>query len=520
MLKVAKIFQNSMILQREKPVRVWGISAAGETVTVRIQEKMASGDADANGNWIVELEPLEASESETLVIQNKDECLELQDVAIGEVWLAGGQSNMEFQMRYEKQIHMGNIPKNNARIRFYDVAEVCFEGQKEAFDYSAQEVWRKAEAKDLDYFSAVGYYFASCLEKELNVPIGIVGCNWGGTCAHAWMKTETVETVGKPWMDDYREKIKGIDWEQYWKRQLKNPINNRGNLFDPFSEFVISQTPTYEECKAFFKDVLHIDADNGPDCSVLTPQQVPGCLYEHMLKTVAPFGIRGFLWYQGESDDVDGCQGLYKDMLTGLIGDWRKLWKDGGLPFLLVQLPGFGYWMWERPHHYEIIRQCQQIVGETVEQTYVASISDAGEESDIHPKNKMVVGHRLALLAQNYVYGKKVPCEAPRFKNIFRNGRQIEIVFDYTYEGLQIGSEEAVLMGVSEQKCDAVAALKIYALNEEIEYDAYICGDKVAITLREDVEESLRVEFAYGSWYLVNLYNSAGLPAMPFMARC
>ena len=158
-MKAAEIFQSGMVLQREKPVIIWGIADAGDEITVSIQGKKGSGTADEQGKWKVELPALKASENERMVVASKCEVISYTDVAIGEVWIAGGQSNMEFYMRYEKHLKEEKAICKNRRIRFYDVPEIAFEGQKEAFDYSRMGIWRTADVEDIEYFSAVGYYF-------------------------------------------------------------------------------------------------------------------------------------------------------------------------------------------------------------------------------------------------------------------------------------------------------------------------------------------------------------------------
>lgn len=195
------------------------------------------------------------------------------------------------------------------------------------------------------------------------------------------------------------------------------------------------KTPSEEELKDFFGNMPE-NIEKFLD--MLQPQAIPGSLYEHMVKQAAPYSVRGVLWYQGESDDVPGRNKLYKDMLAGLISDWRILWGDETISFLIVQLPGFEKWMMNATkNQYSIIRSCQQYVTDTVKNTYLCSISDLGEEMDIHPKNKKDVGNRLALLARGHVYG-------------------------------------------------------------------------------EALEEQVNIQFAQTSWYIVNLYNQAGIPAIPF----
>lgn len=507
MLQTGAIFQSGMILQREKPVHVWGTAEPGEAVTVEIQGISAQGTADRHGAWSVTLKALAASEAEVMRISTQKESVYCEDVAVGEVWLAGGQSNMEFHMRYEKHKEEALKHCENPRIRFFDVPEVCYDGQLKDFDYSRMGIWRKATPEDLDYFSAVGYYFQKEIEHILDVPVGIIGCNWGGTTASVWMNPQTVEKVGAPWMRLYEQKCVGLDMEEYWEQQRNNPMNNRGDFFsDPFSEAVMPRTLSEEELQQMFAGM----PDHWEEMMVdmLMPQTIPGCLYEHMLKTVSPYAIRGFLWYQGESDDdIPGMNVLYKDMLTGLIGDWRALWQEE-LPFLLVQLPGFDKWLLNtQENHYPVIRKCQEEVANTVKGTHLCSISDAGEERDIHPKNKKVVGERLALLARHYVYGEELLCDAPAAKHIVKDGARITVTFANVGKELHISGKE-------------LTALKVMTEKEELAFSIRIEGDRMIIVLEKDTTEKVKVAFARTSWYLVNLYNEAGIPAIPFEFVC
>ena len=509
MLQTAKIFQNGMMLQREKEICIWGKSEPGVTVCVKIQGQTGNGVANQNGEWKVMIPALKASDNEVLDISTETAKLQYTDIAVGEVWVAGGQSNMEFWMRYEKHKEdaMKEMPKN--RLRFYDVPEVCYDGQIEEFDYTSQAVWRKATRKDLEYFSAVGYYFQKSIEEAQNVPVAIIGCNWGGTVSRAWMNPETVKRVGPAWMEEYEHQIAKLDMDEYWKKQHHNPMNNRGNMLaDEFTEFVLPKTRSAEEVQAFFAQVENSETLQ-EYLSVMMPQSIPGSLYEHMVKTIAPYGIRGFLWYQGESDDdTPGMNVYYKNMLSGLISDWRTLWKDDTLPFMIVQLPGFGTWMDnDRPNEYPIIRQCQQETADTVENAHLCSISDAGEQLDIHPKNKKVVGERLALLARKYVYGENILADAPRMESVTREKNVVTITWTNAGDGIKV-------------KGEAIDCLYVFAGEEEKAYTFTTESNKMILTVEQAGEEPLKVKFAKTSWYLVNVYNSAGIPAIPFEVEC
>lgn len=506
MMQTAAIFQDGMVLQREKPVIVWGTHAPGEAITAEIQGQTAEAATDDSGRWMLTLPPLRVSEAEQLIIRSGDECIVYRNVAVGEVWIAGGQSNMEFFMRYEKHLAEALKDCQNSRIRFFDVPEVCYDGQISDFDYSRQNIWRYATAEDLEYFSAVGYYFEKAIHEDLGVPVGIIGCNWGGTTACAWMNPDTVKKCGLPWITDYEKRTSAMDMDAYWKEQSGNPMNDRGNLFaDPFSEFFMPQTRTEEEIGQFFSQM---PGDSNDYFEMLQPQEIPGSLYEHMLKTIAPYTIRGFLWYQGESDDVPGKNILYRDMLTGLIADWRELWDEATLPFLVVQLPGFDKWLMDTENnHYPIIRECQEQVADTVQDVYLCSISDVGEEKDIHPKNKKTVGERLALLARGHVYKEEILCDAPRAVSAERREREITIAFDNADGGIQISGE-------------TVDALKLYASGKELSFDFRVENNTLVVTLPCDTAEKIFVAFARTPWFVVNLYNCAGIPAIPFEFVC
>ncbi len=501
MLQLAKIFQSSMVLQQQKAAVIWGTAKAQEEVTVKIQGKSARTYADIKGNWKIDLPMLEASCQETMVVKSQAESLVLEDIAVGEVWLAGGQSNMEFYFRYEKYAATTreNLPKPN--IRFYDVPEVCYTGQIEEFDYSNMSVWRKALPEEIDWFSVVGYYFAEALETSLRVPVGIIGCNWGGTTSSAWMSMESVKRVGKGWYLDYEKILAEKDMEAYWNKQHGNPMNDRGNpMDDPFTKLVLPKTITAEELAA---NMGNLSEDFDGDFTEVQPQSLPASLYEHMLKPLAPFALRGVIWYQGESDDVPGRQSLYQDMLTALIGDWRALWQEE-LPFLIVQLPGWEKWLDSVNHDYTAIRRCQEQTVKNVPQAYLCSVSDVGEQFDIHPKDKRTVGGRLALLARGHVYKESIVCDTPQAVSVEIGEKSIGLTFENAAGGLYVKGKE-------------LSAMQLFIDGQEKAFAYEIQNEKLTLYLDERIQGTVTVSFAQTEWYLVNLYNQAGLPAIPFL---
>lgn len=503
MVRVAEIFQSGMLLQQEKPVAVWGMADVNAKVTVSIQGRKTETTADNDGKWSLELPPLTAGVGEKMEIRSGSTDIQLIDIAVGEVFVAGGQSNMEFYMRYEKHIADEKPVCANPNLRFYDVPEIAFEGQREAFDYARMGIWRKASAEDVEYFSAVGYYFAKELEKDLNVPVGIIGCNWGGTNASAWMSAQSAERAAAPWVEHVRKKFKsqnydGMDLETYYAGEEKNPMNDRGNPFaNAFTEMMLPRTPSPDEIQEFFSG---LPEGEGPDPNKVDPKEIPGSLYEHMVKKIAPYTIRGFLFYQGESDDELGVfQDTYDKRLRAVMTDWRTLWKEQKLPFLIVQLPGWQEWLAIHAQNWQAIRLCQEKVTREDGQAYLCSISDAGEQLDIHPRNKKVVGERLALLARHYIFGEDILCDAPRFEHAIRDGKKIVLNFVNTGTGLSLAGEKVQALTVS-QNVESVC----------------VWEKQMEILLSQESWDKVKIEFAMTDWYLVNLYNSAGIPAIPF----
>lgn len=529
-LSLAPIFANDMVLQRKIPVSVWGTAEPNAFVEVRIQGQAASCAANADGNWRCELAPLTSSDAETLEVAAGDERIVLTDVAVGEVFIAGGQSNMEFWMRYDKEAEEYRPTCANPRIRFYDQPKCSYPGQTEDFDYSKVGMWRKATPEDLDYFSAVGYYMARGLEMVLDVPVGIVGCNYGGTTSAAWMTPEHARVVQPELAAAFDAKLQGLPYEELLAHGRVNAAkNDKGYAIWPaWNEFFLPQTPTMDEVKAFMEaeaqkasgpadvgglEIGGAQAGTGGKPQVhpgmMTPtKEAPGALFTYMVLPIAGFATRGVLWYQGESDDeIDGAQWRHEEALRTVIADWREAWQRPDLPFLVVQLPGFGDWMGMEPNDYVTIRACQQKVADEDEHVWLCSASDMGDKHDIHPKEKKPIGERLALLAMNHLLGMPVPADAPRCTSAERKGSFVILHFENAAGGMLLEGAE----------CNA---LEVLCGGEPVPFRAAARGDTLVIMLDGTHEGPLEVRFAWSNWFRTNLYNGAEIPALPFTVSC
>ena len=499
-VRPAMIFQDSMVLQRRKPIRVWGKSDGDRTVKVYFCGAESTAQSK-NGRWEAVLPPMEACENEELVIRSGEEEIRIEDVAVGEVWIAAGQSNMEFYLRYDAERKEAEADHG---IRIFDYPEVSYEGQLEEWDYSEFGFWRKCTEKDLDYFTAVGYYFARMIRKAYHIPVGIIGCSWGGTPACAWMSADYLKgTGGEIWLKEYTEQIQSIDMEEYERKFRSDPVNYRGKPFaNPFQEKMMYGM-TDEEFDAMMQSFA--DAGN----AVILPtgplsEKRPGGLYQTMVRRIAPYGNRGILWYQGETDDTH--PDVYGTVLKNLIRCWRDLWKEE-LPFLIVQLAPFEYWNKDGRDIFPTIREKQEEVSRDMPGVWMASVMDCGMRRDIHPKRKRPVGERLALLARGHVYGESLLCDPPECTGIHVEDRSVKLCFSNAGEGMQIRGGE---LSAAELTADGKRIL---------EYEAETYEDILEIKSGEICENSIvEIRFAMKDYCEVNLYNSAGLPAKPFFA--
>ncbi len=498
MLKTAMIFSDKMVLQREKDIPVWGEASPRALIMVELDGTRVETTADLNGKWRAVLPPHGAGVGYTLRVVSGDAEIAFQDVCVGEVWLAGGQSNMEYYLGFEKHIDEVLTGEMNPMIRFFDYPEVSYEGQLADYNYRNEGFWRGCTVEDLPYFSAVGYYFGENLQKSLGVPVGIIGCNWGGTPACAWMDTRyLMGTDGEVWVREYEDAVRDLDVAAYQKTFRANPGNDRTNqLHDPFGVQVMKIGLSRERQLELMKSMPEIPDPNGP-----WYERRPGGLYETMLKKVHPYALRGAIWYQGESDDAHPEE--YATVFSQMIRCWRDLWQEE-LPFLFVQLAPFRQWLACNGTAYPQVRASQERVSKTVPNTWMASIGDVGMEWDIHPKDKKPVGERLALLARGHVYGQDILCDAPELRSAEKVDDRIEICFSHG-EGLHIaGNVLHAMVGVDS------AGKEWELLHGEIKDGKLVLSDCAGV-------KALR--FARTDYYEVNLYNAAGIPAKPFEVK-
>lgn len=427
-MKTAPIFSNNMVLQREKPIRIFGVCKKNHqhSITAKIPELGVSAEAIISGEkWMAVLPPLKACKSCTVEISSGEEKIIYSNVAVGEVWLAGGQSNMEFELQNDKNGKEALQECEKENVRFYAVprCEMADENLKKAEEQSS---WQTASHNNSAKWSAVGYYFAKKLSRKLGVTVGIIGCNWGGTSASAWMKREYLAQDSRisNYIEDYDKAISGKTDEQM--------IAEYDEYVNYHSKWEKKVQQCYAENPAVkWDEILKICGENrypGP-MGIKNPMRPCG-LYETMISRTTPYTLAGFLYYQGESDDH--LPETYDTLLKALIENWRSDWLDDELPFLLVQLPMHKYESDPDFKNWPIIREAQMKVFKTVKNTGIAVCLDCGEFNNIHPTDKKEVGNRLYLQALSEVYNLADRTETlpPIFRNAVLENDRIRLFFD------------------------------------------------------------------------------------------
>ena len=400
MLKEFFIFKDHMVLQRGTAVSIWGRSDPYQKVTVRYQGQQESAISNKEGKWQVALAPLHVDYGSNMLIMTKNVSHLLKDVAVGDVWFAGGQSNMEFQMRFEDHYEREKRIENT-NIRFFDFPEITYAEQLKEKDYfSKNGFWRIDNKNNLAYFSAVAYYFAKQVERNIGIPIGIIGCNFGGTSILSWMsKRAILAGNGQKYLNKYQEEIRGLDIKKYFSNFKAESSNYRNDLFaDETSNYLLAGK-SIEEIKLLYRQKNSSmppwpTKEMGP-----ANENAPTVLYHSMIKPLINYKLKGFLWYQGENDSPQMPNEEYRDLFIALIEEYRKLWKNKKSPFYFVQLAPFKEWF-NLKWNFTNIRRQQQEVEDLVPNTGMAVITDCGMKDDIHPKNKELVGQRLANLAE------------------------------------------------------------------------------------------------------------------------
>ena len=380
-VKLPAIIGSNMVLQRGEKVPVWGWSEPGTEVQVQFDGKTTKATADNDGRWQVMLGPFTVGEPKTMVIEtNKGDKVQLDNILVGEVWICSGQSNMGWPMSATFNAEEEVAAANYSKLRLFKVQQAI--SQEPSKDCNGS--WTECSPQNVSNFSAVGYYFARKLHKDLDVPVGIIDSSWGGTIIETWMPIESIEP----------EIAKSVT--NWWKATFG-------------------------------------DKPNDPNC--------PATLYNGMIHPLIPYGIRGAIWYQGEGNRHVAAQ--YGRLFPAMIDAWRRLWNKPEMPFGFVQLAPYRYDTMNgevnngREQLLPEFWEMQSKTAQNIPAVGMAVITDVTNLTDIHPRKKEPVGDRLALWALATVYDKDLVYSGPIYKSMKIEGDKIRLSFDHVGSGLK-----------------------------------------------------------------------------------
>ena len=478
---VPDVIGSSMVLQQRQAVPVWGTADPGQTVTVTFGGQRKTAVAGGDGKWRVDLGKLNANFTpRTMTIAGKN-TIELKDILVGEVWLVAGQSNMQRLLRETDNGDAAQAAANHPNIRLFNVS------REVAFRHKTGKLgeWAACTPRSVAEFSAAGYYFGVELAKELNVPIGLINSSYGGSQAEAW--TPVAYLNASP---DLRP---AVERTKIWDEE-------RPRVKAAYAEAIKKWREDSDKARA-------AGARPSPSPSVpdaLRDYRVASSIYDGMIEPLIPVAIKGVAWYQGESNEARAEQ--YNLLLPTMIRAWRERWAQGNFPFGIIQLPNYRSVKSEpEDAPWSYIREAERRTAMTTTNTGLIVTIDIGVPNDIHPKNKLDVGRRMARWALKDVYGRKLS-NSPVLAKAEIAGSKIVLTFDDVGTGLKIkdgGELDEFAIAGADRKW-------IWA-------DAKIVGKNRVEVWSPKITDPKAVRYAFNSNPKhPNLTNDSGLPASPF----
>jgi sialate O-acetylesterase len=469
-LKLPALFSDNMVLQQGQPVPVWGWADDGEKITVTIGGHKATTIA-RDGKFCAVLHSLKAGGPEVLSVTAQGRVsgaagrtLRFSNVLVGEVWICSGQSNMEWPLNRSFESEVDVASATNSQIRLFKVPK----NRVECPTVLVDSRWETLSPESTASFSAVGYYFGRELQKARNVPVGLIGTYWGGTPAEAWTSRPALEVNER-----YKAEILGRQTE--WHKQMADFDKRKAEALKAGKEF--NDKPPFQ-----------------PWASEL---------YNGMIAPLLPYGIKGAIWYQGESNAGQAEQ--YRTLFPDMIRCWRRSWGEPDFTFLCVQLAPFKAIKTEPGESdWAELRDAQLLATKVLPRTGMAVITDVGDEKDIHPKKKAPVGARLALAARGIAYGEKIEYSGPIYRNMMIHGDKVTLWFDHLDHGLL--ANPGLLKGFAICGSD----------RKWVWARARIQDDNTIVASAPEVPNPVAVRYGWADYPTGNLWNKDGLPASPF----
>lgn len=515
-VELPALFSNGMVLQQGQEIPVWGWATAGTKATVSFGGASVTATTPASGKWMLRLPTMAtSSDGKSMIVNVGDESRTIDDVLVGEVWLCSGQSNMDFTL--------GGLSRKTRDPQHQPLADYVANEVKTASDPLLRQIavprtastsealtnfkgsWITCNPEKNSQFTGTGYFFARELRRELNIPIGLIKCPWGGTLVEPWIPPSGFQN--------------DPDMKAFYEEQHA-AVAERLAKWDPDKA-----KANFEERLTKWKaDVVKAKADKKrpprrprmpapPDQSRTTSS----ALFNAMIHPLIPYGVKGAIWYQGESNRRQHAR-EYSLYFTQLIRGWRDLWGQGAFPFYFCQLAQY-----QAPPETPVdedpwVHVCdQQRRTLALENTGMAVLNDIGEAKDIHPRNKMDAGKRLALWALAKDYARPLKAwSGPLYKEHRTEGSKIVVIFDHVGSGLMVGHKP--LMDPAKPAEEPLKRFQICGEDRQWKWaQAKITGTDTVEVRHDEIPAPVAVRYAWAANAEgANLYNREGLPASLF----
>ena len=516
-IKMPAVFNDGMVLQREAPVPVWGWGSDGAAVSVSYAGQKKTTTCK-DGKWMVKLDPLKASANPAeMTIKVGEETKSIKDILVGEVWLCGGQSNMDYTLqgltrtlREEQYKPLMDYIKNEIAtaedplLRHFKVRHTPSLLEEKT---DTVGTWVKSDKTNTKVFTATGYFFAKELRRELGVPVALLSCNWGGTRVEAWIP-----------MDIYQQ---SPEMEEYYK-SIIDPTKAKAATWDEVKAKANYQT----KLEKWKKDVEKAKAEKKKPprrprmaTNPARSPHNPATLFNGMTYSLVPYAIKGALWYQGESN-AGHYPDQYRDRFSAMINAWRDRWAQKNLYFYWCQLAQFKAPNAEPLSNDGWVAVCDhQRLAMSLPDTGMAVLNDIGEARDIHPHNKMDAGKRLSLWALKQAYGRDLVYSGPLYRESKIAGNKIVVKFDSVGSGLMTGSKN--LMDPVVETKEPLKRFQICGADNKWKWaEAKIVAKDTVEVSHPDIAKPVEVRYAWSpNAEGANLYNKEGLPASLFKTK-
>ena len=513
-LSLANTFSDGIVLQREKLINVWGLANPNKSVTLNFGEETKTIKADSKGKWSIKIGPLKtSSESRTMTIRSGKSEVKIADILVGEVWVCGGQSNMAWTLRGSTDADIEISSANINEIRFLKLPNIASPTKLDDFPIGKPTdwigKWQKAITPQVQNCSAVAYYFAKRLHRQLQVPVGIIENSWGGTMAQHWCNKDTLRKI-----PEMAEDIKNFDEKyQEWIDDGKE-----AGAKQRFSKDLANWEKINAEAKA--KGEKEPRKPNANEYKDPGAGRQPAGMYNGSLLPIANTTVRGILFYQGENNSFGTSWKPFYRTFPALISDWRNVFGDANMPFGIIQIAGWSNrrsMEYDMNHHCNVVREIQLDTWLHTSNTGLITTYDTNSNGSIHPSRKLPVGERSARWALSEVYkvnkfGSNEPLEwkGPVFNDAkFESGKAFVTFEEGTDRGLRLDQDVDVgfvLAGKDKKFHHAKAKITQSKENKKPQVEIWC----------DDVKDPVAVRYAFSNLPIGGLMNARELPAYPF----